>query len=54
MKSPLSERRAFIRSFVEAIIVTKKEVQLNYTAPLLPKGLSEERIGVLLIVHGGR
>jgi len=54
-ESPLSERRAFIRSFVEDIVVTKKEVQLSYTAPLLPKGLSEERVGVLSIVHyGGR
>jgi hypothetical protein len=50
-ESPLSERRAFIRSFVENIIVTKKEVQLNYTVPLLPKGLTEERVGVLPIVH---
>jgi len=54
-ESPLSERRAIISSFVEDIIVTKKEVQLNYTAPLLPKGLTEEKMGVLPIVHyGGR
>jgi len=52
-ESPLSERRAFIRSFVEDIVVTKKEVQLNYTAPLLPKGLSEERVGVLPTVRYG-
>jgi site-specific DNA recombinase len=54
-ESPLSERRAFIRSFVEDIVVTKKEVQLSYTAPLLPKGLSKEEMGVLPIVrYGGR
>jgi site-specific DNA recombinase len=54
-ESPLSARRAFIRSFVENIIVTKKEVQLNYTIPLLPKGLTEEKVGVLPTVHyGGR
>jgi site-specific DNA recombinase len=54
-ESPLSERRAFVRSFVEDIIVIKKEVQLNYTAPLLPKELSEEKVGVLPIVtFGGR
>lgn len=54
-ESPLSERRAFIRSFVEDIIVTKKEVQLSYTAPLLPKGLSEEKVEVLPTVrYGGR
>ena len=54
-ESPLSERRAFIRSFVKEIIVNKTEVQLNYTLPLLPKGLAEERLAVLPIVrYGGR
>jgi site-specific DNA recombinase len=54
-ESPLSERKAFIRSFVENIIVTKEEAQLSYTIPLLPKGLTEERAGVLPIVrYGGR
>lgn len=54
-ESPLSERKAFIRSFVEDIVVTKKDVQLSYTAPLLPKGLAGEKVGVLPIVrYGGR
>jgi site-specific DNA recombinase len=54
-ENPLSERRAFIRSFVEDIIVTKKEVQLIYNESLLPGGLTEERVGVLPIVrYGGR
>ena len=52
---PLSDRRAFIRSFVKEIIVTQQEIQLNYTLPLLPDGLTEERMGVLPIVrHSGR
>jgi chromosome segregation ATPase len=52
---PLSDRRAFIRSFVKEIIVTQQEIQLNYTLPLLPDGLTEERMGVLPIVrYGGR
>ena len=51
----LIDRRAFIRSFVKEIIVTQQEIQLNYTLPLLPDGLTEERIGVLPIVrYGGR
>jgi len=52
-ESPLSERRAFIRSFVKEIIVNKTEVQLNYTLPLLQKGLAEERLAVPPIVHDG-
>ncbi len=52
---PLSDRRAFIRSFVKEIIVTQQEIQLNYTLPLLPDGLIEEKVGVLPTVqYGGR
>ncbi len=51
----LSDRRAFIRSFVQEITVTKHEIQLKYTLPLPPDGLTEERMGVLPIVrYGGR
>lgn len=42
----LSERRAFIRSFVKEVKVTGDEVLLTYTMPLPPKGISEERVGV--------
>ncbi len=49
----LSDRRAFIRSFVEEITVTKHEIQLKYTLPLLLDGLTEERMGVLPIVRYG-
>ncbi len=49
----LSDRRAFIRSFVQEITVTKHEIQLNYTLPLLSDGLTEERMGVLPIVRYG-
>ncbi len=41
---PLSDRRAFIRSFILEITVTKHNIQLKYTLPLLPDGLTEERI----------
>ncbi|MFC1865383.1 recombinase family protein [Chloroflexota bacterium] len=51
----LTDRRAFIRSFIKEIIVSKQEVKLIYTIPLLPDGLKEECVGVLPIVrYGGR
>ena len=51
--SPLSEQKAFIRSFVREIRVTGKEVLLTYTIPLLPEGCLQEAAGVLDIVHYG-
>ncbi len=51
----LTDRRAFIRSFVKEITVSQQEIRLVYTLPLLPDGLTEERMGVLPIVrYGGR
>jgi len=32
-EGPLTDRRAFIRSFVKEIAVTQQEIQLNYTLP---------------------
>lgn len=53
--SPLSERKAFIRSFVKEVKVTGQEVLLTYTMPLSPDGASEEGVGVLPTVrYGGR
>jgi site-specific DNA recombinase len=49
----LGERKAFIRSFVREVKVTGDEVLLTYTMPMLPKGVSEEKISVLCIEHGG-
>jgi len=54
-EGPLTDRRAFIRSFVKEIAVTQQEIQLTYTLPLPPDGLTEERVEVLPIVrYGGR
>ena len=47
----LSDRRAFIRSFVKEIAVSQQEIRLSYTLPLLPDGLTEEKVGVLHIVR---
>jgi len=53
--SSLTERRAFIRSFVKEVKVTGDEVLLTYTMPLLPKETSEEKVGVLSTMQcGGR
>ena len=52
---PLADRRAFIRSFVKEIVVSRDEIRLLYTLPLLPEGITEEKAGVLPIVrYGGR
>ncbi len=52
-ESSLAERKSFIRSFVKEIIVTGDEVLLTYTIPMLPRGVTEEKLPVLSIVHDG-
>ena len=53
--SPLSERKAFIKSFVREVKVTGQEVLLTYTMPLSSDGAFEETVGVLPSVrYGGR
>ncbi len=52
-ESSLAERKSFIRSFVKEIIVTGDEVLLTYTIPMLPRGITEEKLPVLSIVHDG-
>ena len=54
-ESPLTERRAFIRSFVKEVKVTGDEALLTYTVPLPPEGITNEKAGVLPTVqYGGR
>jgi len=54
-ESPLTERRAFIRSFVKEVKVTGDEALLTYTVPLSPEGITNEKAGVLPTVqYGGR
>ncbi|MDP2917686.1 MAG: recombinase family protein [Dehalococcoidia bacterium] len=50
-ESSLTEKKAFVRSFVREVKVTSDEVLLTYTMPLPPQGISEERMGVLCSVH---
>jgi hypothetical protein len=50
-----NERKAFVRSFIKGIKVTRDNVNLSYTIPLLPQGGTEEELPVLSIEHyGGR
>jgi hypothetical protein len=52
-ESSLAERKSFVRSFIKEVKVTGDEVLLTYTIPILPKGVTEERLPVLSIVHYG-
>jgi site-specific DNA recombinase len=50
-ESLLVERKAFIRSFVKELKVTRDDVLLTYTLPVLPARITEEKLPVLSIVH---
>ena len=52
-ESSLAERKSFVRSFVKEVKVTGDEVLLTYTIPMLPRGVTEEKLPVLSIVHHG-
>jgi len=52
-ESSLAERKSFVRSFVKEVKVTGDEVLLTYTIPMLPEGMTEEKLPVLSIVHDG-
>jgi hypothetical protein len=48
-----TERKAFLRSFVKRIEISKGQVTVNYTLPLPPDGRVTESVGVLPIVTFG-
>jgi site-specific DNA recombinase len=51
----LTERRAFIKSFVKEVRVAGNEAVLSYSVPILPEKVDIEKEGVLPIVqYGGR
>jgi hypothetical protein len=53
--SELSERKAFIKSFVKEIKVIGNEGRIRYTFPIPPDNHEEEGLGVLPTVrYGGR
>jgi hypothetical protein len=49
----LTERRAFIRSFVKEVRVTGNEAVLSYSTPILPEKVVIEKEGVLPTVQYG-
>jgi len=50
-----TERRAFIKSFIEEVRVTGVEAVLSYSMPILPEKVAIEKEGVLPTVqYGGR
>jgi len=51
--SPITERKAFIKSFVREVRIMSSEVSLDYIPPLLNGMLSRETILVPPIVHDG-
>jgi hypothetical protein len=52
-ESTLVERKAFIRSFIQEVKVTDREVMVQYSLPLTREGIDEERLEVLPIVRYG-
>lgn len=52
-ESSLAEKKSFVRSFVKEVKVTGDEILLTYTIPMLSKGITEEKLPVLPIVHYG-
>jgi len=52
-ESSLAEKKSFVRSFVKEVKVTGDEVLLTYTMPILPTGMTQEKLPVLRIVHYG-
>jgi hypothetical protein len=53
IETSLVEKKSFIKSFIKEIKVTGDQVLVTYTMPMLPKGLTEEKLPVLSIVHDG-
>ena len=48
-ESGVTQRKAFLRSFVKKIVVEKEEVKLYYNLPVPPDGRKKEAVGVLPI-----
>ena len=48
-ESDFTERKAFLRSFVKRVEVSRNEVTVHYKIPLPPEGETKERVSVLPI-----
>ncbi len=52
-KSPITEQRSFLKSFVEKIEVDDEKAKMYYTIPVPSDSISQETTGVLSFVHHG-
>jgi len=52
-ESDLTERKAFLRSFIKRIVVNKKQVTIYYNLPIPPEEKKKQSVGVLPIVTPG-
>jgi CheY-like chemotaxis protein len=52
-ESSLVERKSFIRSFVKEVKVTGEDMLLTYTIPMVPKGVTQEKLPVLSVIYSG-
>ena len=48
-EADITERKAFLRSFVKRVEIDKEQVTIHYTLPMPPDGKSSEQAGVLPI-----
>lgn len=52
-ESSIVEQKAFLKSFVERIVVGDSEVKVVYTIPMLPDSPPAEAVGVLPFIQNG-
>ncbi len=53
VKSPITEQRGFLKSFVEKIEADDEKVKIYYTVPIPPSSQPEETSGISPFVHHG-
>ena len=47
------EQKAFLKSFVKSINVSRSEITINYTLPMPPLNTDKETLGVLAFIQNG-
>ena len=52
--SSIVEKRGFLKSFVNEIIVVDGMITVNYTLPMPPENSEEEKLSVLPFIRSGR
>ena len=49
----IMEQKAFLKSFVKSINVSRSEVKINYALPMPPLNTDKETLGVLAFIQSG-